>query len=129
VNKSLSFVPSTKYEVLGTKCANAQTTFEIPGHHFLRSERIMKKFRAKFRNVGSFIAGILVGLSLGIMVFAMTDAFPDGWQTLPVFGASIIVALGIALQIVATYRPRPRRRTDPAHGALPTPLVALTHER
>ena len=91
----------------------------------------MKKLRGKFRNAGSFIAGILVGLSLGIMVFAMTDAFPDGWQTLPVFGASIILALGITLQIVATStnRPGPRRRTDPAHVALPTLLVALNHER
>ena len=78
----------------------------------------MKKFRAKFRNVGSFIAGILVGLSLGIMVFAMTDAFPDGWQTLPVFGASIIVALGIALQIVATYRPRPPPQDGPGAWSL-----------
>ena len=89
----------------------------------------MKRSRAAFRNVGSFIAGILVGLSLGVAAFAMMDVFPDEWQTLPVFGAFIILALGIALQIVATYRPRPRRRTDLALGALPTPLVALNHER
>jgi len=91
----------------------------------------MKRLPAKLRNVGSFIAGTLVGLSIAVMVFAMMDAFPDEWQTLPVFGASIILALGITLQIVATStnRPGPRRRTDPAHGALPTLLVALNHER
>ena len=73
----------------------------------------MKKFPANFRNVGSFIAGSLVGLSLGVMVFAMMDAFPDEWQTLPLFGASIILAVGIALQIVATNMPRPRRGASP----------------
>ena len=62
----------------------------------------MKKFLATLRSVSSFIAGILVGLSLWIMVFAIIDAFPDEWQTLPVFGASIILVLGITLQIVAT---------------------------
>lgn len=89
----------------------------------------MKRFPAKLRNVGSFTAGILVGLSLGVAAFAMMDVFPAEWQTLPIFGAFIILALGIALQIAATYRPRPRRRTDPALGALPTPLAALNHER
>lgn len=87
----------------------------------------MKKFPARFRNLGSFIAGILVGLSLGVMVFALMDVFPDDWETLPVFCAFVILALGITLQIVATYRPRPRRRTDPAIGAVP--LVASKHER
>ena len=89
----------------------------------------MTRLPEKLRNVGSFIAGTLVGLSLWVTIFVILDAFPDGWQTLPLFGAPIILALGIALQVVATYRPRPRRRTDPAHGALPTLLLALNRER
>ena len=85
----------------------------------------MKKFLATLRNVSSFIAGILVGLSLWIMVFAMIDAFPDEWQTLPVFGASIILVLGITLQIVATSTNRTpsRRRRDPALPILPVELM------
>jgi hypothetical protein len=65
------------------------------------------------------------------MVFAMMDAFPDEWQTLPVFGASIILALGITLQIVATStnRPRPRRRTDPALHVLPIELMESSQIR
>ena len=87
----------------------------------------MKKFPANFRNVGSFIAGSLVGLSLGVMVFAMMDAFPDEWQTLPLFGASIILAVGIALQIVATNMPRPRRAPALKLGALPVRFMDLNH--
>ena len=85
----------------------------------------MKKFLATLRNVSSFIAGILVGLSLWIMVFALMDAFPDEWQTLPVFGASIILVLGITLQIVTTSTDRTpsRRSRDPALPVLPVELM------
>jgi cytochrome c biogenesis protein CcdA len=91
----------------------------------------MKKFPAILRNVSSFIAGILVGLSLWIMVFALMDAFPDEWQTLPVFGASIILVLGIALQIVATSTTRPpsHRRTDPELPILPIELMESSQIR
>ena len=89
----------------------------------------MKKFQATLRNVSSFIAGILDGLSLWATIFAILDAFPDEWQTLPLFGAPIILALGTTLQasrLTGHGRAAGRtRRLEP----LPTLLVALNHER
>jgi predicted lipid-binding transport protein (Tim44 family) len=91
----------------------------------------MKKSSATFRDVGRFIAGLLVGLSIGILVFAMMDEFTGAWQTLLVFGAPIILALAITLEIVATYtnKPRPRRRTDPALHVLPIELMESSQVR
>ena len=63
----------------------------------------MKKALAIFRDAGSFIAGILVGLSIVVPVIALTGADPTAWQPLMVLGAPIILALGIALQ--ASLRP------------------------
>jgi uncharacterized membrane protein (UPF0136 family) len=63
----------------------------------------MTKFLATFRDASSFIAGLLVGLSIAVAAFAMMDG---DWQALSVFGAPIILALGIALQVIATYKPR-----------------------
>ena len=64
----------------------------------------MKKVLGGFRNAGSFIAGILVGLSIVVPVIALTGANTTAWQTFLVFGAPIILALGITLQAALTAR-------------------------
>jgi hypothetical protein len=89
----------------------------------------MTKSLATFRDLGSFIAGILVGLSIVVPVFAMLEADPGDWQTLWVFGPPIILALGITLQVVATNKPRPRRTPAPELGALPVRFMDLNHVR
>ena len=91
----------------------------------------MKKSSATFRDVGSFIAGLLVGLSIGVVVFAMIDADLGDWQALWFVVAPIILALGITLQVVATptNKPRPRRRTDPALHVPPIELMESSQAR
>jgi NO-binding membrane sensor protein with MHYT domain len=90
----------------------------------------MKNTQARLREAGSFIAGLLIGLSIVVGVFAMTVADPIDWQKMSwVFGALIVLALGLALQVVATTKPRYRRTTDPKLGALPIRFVELSHER
>lgn len=69
----------------------------------------MKTYLARFREAGSFIAGVLIGLSILAPVFAMMVVDSSA---LWVFGALIILALGLALQVVATTKPRHRRTTD-----------------
>jgi hypothetical protein len=62
----------------------------------------MKNFLARFREAGSFIAGILIGVSIVVLVVASTGANTSDWQTLLVFGSPIILILGVALQVVTT---------------------------
>jgi hypothetical protein len=64
----------------------------------------MKKTLGKFRTAGSFIAGILVGLSIVVPVIALTGANTTTWQAVLVLGAPIVLALGITLQAVLTAR-------------------------
>jgi uncharacterized membrane protein len=91
----------------------------------------MMKSSATFRDVASLIAGGLVGVSIGVLVLAMMDEFTGAWQTLLVFGAPVILALGITLQIVATHpnKPRLRRTTDPALHVLPIELMGSSRVR
>jgi uncharacterized membrane protein YczE len=70
----------------------------------------MTKSLANFRDLGSFIAGLLVGLSIVVPVFAMIDSDPGDWQVLWFLVAPIILALGITLQVLANNKPWPRRR-------------------
>jgi hypothetical protein len=64
-----------------------------------------------------------------VPLFAMMVAEPDGWQTLWVFGAPIILALGLTLQVVVTSKPRHRHTADPELGVLPITFMELIHER
>ena len=80
----------------------------------------MKNTQARFREAGSFIAGVLIGLSIVAGMCAMTVADPSDWQNiLWVFGALIVLTLGLALQVVATTKPRYRHPIDPELEALP----------
>ena len=86
----------------------------------------MKNTQARFREAGSFIAGLLIGLSFLVPVFAMMVVDSSA---LWIFGAPIILALGLALQVVVTTKPRRRRTTDAEPGALPIRFMELSHER
>jgi multisubunit Na+/H+ antiporter MnhB subunit len=68
----------------------------------------MKTFKAGFRQVGSLIAGVLIGLSMVIIVcmFTMTAAESSHSQILLALGAFIVFAVGVMLQIVMTAAPR-----------------------
>lgn len=101
----------------------------------------MTKLLARWRQSRSFIAGLVMGLAIVIAVFGAMEADSSAWQTPLTFGAPLLLALGLALQILATAQPsRPpathaeceffvRRlamlsdRADPASDAAPVPGV------
>jgi hypothetical protein len=89
----------------------------------------MKNLLAGCGQAGSFIAGLFIGLSIVVPVFAMMAANPSDWQTFLVFGAPIILAFGITLQVVITGKPRHRRTIDTKLGAFPIRLMELIHEQ
>jgi hypothetical protein len=61
---------------------------------------VMKNPLARFPDGASFVAGLLIGLSILILVFAMMVAEPGDLQALWVFGALTLLAFGFALQAV-----------------------------
>jgi len=88
----------------------------------------MKNSLAMLRETSSFIAGLLIGLSMVVLVFAMTVANPGHWQALWVLAAPVILALGLTLRVLGNAKPRRRRATQPEFGALPIKLMDLSHE-
>jgi hypothetical protein len=60
-----------------------------------------------FRDAGSLFAGLLVGVSIVVPVFAMTIADHGDRQTVWLIVASIVLALGLIFQAAVT-----RSRTD-----------------
>jgi hypothetical protein len=62
----------------------------------------------RFRDTGSFIAGLLIGVSFVITVFAMTVVDAGRGQMVGVIIAPLVLALGLVLQVVIT-RPSQRR--------------------
>jgi hypothetical protein len=89
--------------------------------------RIMKNPLARFRQAGSFIAGLLIGLSIMIPMFGMIVADPGDWPMAWVFGSLIIVALAFTLQVVITTRPQRQRTLDPGLNVLPIGWVDFSH--
>ena len=71
---------------------------------------------ANFRDAGSFLAGILIGLSIMVPVFAAMVVNLTNWETFLLFGAPIILALGITLQAVITAKTRHLRTINVAPG-------------
>jgi hypothetical protein len=97
-------------------CPKARQRTDISGlcgHHCrIRSEKL-KNTLATFTDAGSFAAGLLIGVSILIPVFAMMVAEPGEWQALWLFGAPTVLALGFLLQAVVIARLR-HVRTDSA---------------
>jgi hypothetical protein len=91
----------------------------------------MKNSPAIFLDAGSFIAGLLIGISILVSVFAVMAADPGNWQTqaLWLLGAPAILAIGFALQRVLTARSPLRRITALEPGVPPIRLVRLIHEQ
>ncbi len=89
----------------------------------------MKNPLAKYREAGSFTAGLLIGISIVVPVIAMTVADYGVWQTVGLFAALVVLALGIALQVVVAVKPRHPRAAEPEFGVLPVGFVKLGHER
>jgi uncharacterized membrane protein len=71
---------------------------------------------ANFRDAGSFLAGIFIGLSIMVPVFAAMVVNLTNWETFLLFGAPILLALGITLQAVITAKARHRRAISMALG-------------
>ena len=89
----------------------------------------MKKPLARFWQAGSFIAGLLIGVSIMIPMFAMMVTNPGDWQMVWVFGALIDLTLGLKLQAVITIKPRHRRTIAPELGVLPVRFMELKLEQ
>jgi hypothetical protein len=89
----------------------------------------MKNPLARFWQAGSFIAGLLIGVSIMIPMFAMMVTNPGDWQMVWVFGALIVLTVGLKLQAVITIKPRHRRTIAPELGVLPVRFMELKLEQ
>ena len=73
----------------------------------------MKNPLAIFREASSFIAGLLIGLSIVVFVFALMVVDPSNRQAMwGAFGATMILAVGLTMQVVVSAMPRRRRIVD-----------------
>ena len=86
----------------------------------------MKNALAKCREACSFIAGLLIGVSIVVLVIVMTASDHDGWKALEIFGA-LVLALGLALQVIVTAKPQ--RPPSAGAGSLAARFMELVHER
>ncbi len=89
----------------------------------------MRFLSAFLRGAGSLTAGFLIGLAVVASVFAMTIADPGEWQAIWVLSTPVVLALGLALQIVVTLKPRLPRATGPQPGAAPIRFTEPCHQR
>jgi len=89
----------------------------------------MKNPLARFRQAGSFIAGLLIGVSVMIPMFAMMVTNPGDGQMVWVFCALVFLARGLKLRSVIAVKPRDRRAMAPARGILPVRLTELKLEQ
>ena len=87
----------------------------------------MKNALAKCREACSFIAGLLIGVSIVVLVIVMTASDHDGWKALEIFGALVVLALGLALQVIVTAKPQ--RPPSAGAGSLAARFMELVHER
>jgi Na+/melibiose symporter-like transporter len=89
----------------------------------------MKNPLAGFRQAGSFIAGLLIGVAIMIPMFAMMLTNPGDWQIVWVLGALLVLALGLKLRAVIAIKPRHRRTIAPELGILPVRFMELKLEQ
>jgi hypothetical protein len=90
--------------------------------------QITKNALANCTEAGSFIAGVLIGVSIAAPAIVMTVSDHNGWQTLDFFGALVIMVLGLTSQVVVTARPRRLQATEPPVGALGVGFKEPCHE-
>jgi hypothetical protein len=84
----------------------------------------MKNPPTTVSHAGSFVAGLLIGLSIMILVSAMMVTTPSEWQTVWVFGSLIALALGLRLRALI-ITPRHRRTIDSVPGAFAFRFMGL----
>ena len=89
----------------------------------------MKNPLARFRQAGSFTAGLLIGVSIMIPMFAMLVTNLGDWQMAWILGALIVLALGLKLQALLTGKPRHRRKITPDLAVLPVGFLDPQLER
>ena len=89
----------------------------------------MKNPLAGFWQAGSFIAGLLIGISIMIPMFAMMLTNPGDWQMAWVVGALIVLAIGLKLKALNTIKPRHRRPIALELGVLQVGFMELKLER
>jgi hypothetical protein len=79
----------------------------------------MKNHLAEFRDTVSFIAGILIGLSIMVLLFAGMAVELTGWQMLLLlFVAPVILTVGVTLQVIITSKAPHGRVTSIARSSL-----------
>jgi len=87
------------------------------------------KTLATSREAGSLVAGLLIGLSIAVPMFALTAAEPGdrevAWMVITLF----VLALGLLLQAVLTTKPRQRRTNELGVAAARLTFMELSHER
>ena len=89
----------------------------------------MKNALAGFWQAGSFVAGLLIGISIMMPMFAMMLTNPGDWQMVWVLGALVVLAVGIKLKALNTINPRHRHTIVLELGVLPVGFVELKFER
>ena len=89
----------------------------------------MKSSLARFRQSGSFIAGSLIGLSVVLATFAVTDADANARQSFLVFGAPVVLVFGLMLQMLATAKSRRGIAPSAERTAFPSGMVSITDAR
>ena len=72
--------------------------------------------KTKYKLTLAVLAGILIGLSIRVPVFAAIVVNLTNWETFLLFGAPIILGLGITLQTVITAKARHQRASCTALG-------------
>ena len=65
----------------------------------------MKRHLPQFRQSGSFIAGLLIGVAVVFATFAASEADSSAWHAFLLFGAPVFLILGFALQVLVTSPP------------------------
>lgn len=61
----------------------------------------------------SFVAGVLIGLSIVGPVFAATDEVTDQWSLWLLIGSAVLLLIGLVLKVLSASRSRNKPTTEP----------------
>jgi hypothetical protein len=81
-----------------TQCASPHRPAWSSLSSLLNSEWMMTNLKMRLRQSGSFIAGLLIGVSIVITAFAWTDIDSRAWQAFLGLAAPMILVIGIVLR-------------------------------